>query len=281
MKVASGFACAGVIFAALGADYYFQTVYVTGALIFILAIGSAIEFCSMLRKKGIYLPELLIVATVGMVTLFPILCEIKAEFSFELFLTTISLILVFGVIGAYAITLTKKPVPEGALSVAFTVLGLLHIGLGFCFFAAHLLMDIEGPRIALVALFIFVVKANDILAYLLGSTFGRKGTLSPISPNKSIEGSLFGFLGGIGISVLVGYLFGLPDFKIWKAVVYGVVVGPLSQVGDLAESMLKRYCGVKDSSSIIPASGGLFDFADCFLLAAPASYFLTLLLSRF
>ncbi|MCX7704165.1 MAG: phosphatidate cytidylyltransferase [Planctomycetota bacterium] len=270
-KVASGFGCAFVVLAALGIDYFLKTMYATGALILFLAVASTVEFSSIFARKGVRLPSVFLVVTVSA----PLLLLLSSSAETEEFFFWLPFFISAVLIGAYALSLLNNPTPEGALTAAFTLTGFLHLGLGFIFFAAHLFIppaSSANPYVGWLALFIFVVKANDILGYILGSSFGRRGTLHPISPNKSIEGSLFGFFGGIGISLLVWYLFALPNFSIWKASLFGVIVGPLSQASDLAESLLKRYCGTKDSGSLIPASGGFFDFADCFLLPAPASY---------
>ena len=270
VKVASGLGCAVVVFGVLGIDYFTEAAYATNALILLLAVGSSLEFCNIMAKKGIFIPRTILVsATVALV--------LSAALGGEVFLLFVTApLLAVVLLGTYLLALSREVKASTATDVAFTLTGVLHLGFGFAFFSVLSSLppgSTSAPYIGWTALFIFVVKANDILGYLLGSKFGRR-KLHPISPNKSVEGSLIGLFGGMGISVFVWYLFGLEGFDIIGALAFGLVVGVLAQAGDLAESLLKRFCGVKDSGSIIPASGGFFDFSDCFLLASPAAYLL-------
>lgn len=272
VKVLSGLGCAIAVLVVLSIDYATKTAYATSIFILILAVGSSFEFCNMLMRKGISISRpLLVTATTALVlAASPILGG--EDGLFVVLPMLCSLVLV----SAYLIILSGKARADAGIDVAFTFTGFLHLGVGFSFFCVLSTLhpgSATEPYIGWTALFIFVVKANDILGYLLGSVFGRS-RLHPISPNKSVEGSLFGLFGGTAISLLTWYLFGLYGFGVLKALSFGLVIGALAQTGDLAESLLKRYCRVKDSGSIMPASGGFFDFADCFLLAAPAAYIL-------
>jgi len=129
-------------------------------------------------------------------------------------------------------------------------------------------------------LFIIVVAAfNDIFAYFGGKTLGKHLLAPRVSPKKTIEGSLFGLVGG----VIAGYIFKLlflPSFIAgWQLVLLIVVVAAASQLGDLAESKLKRFCGIKDSSNILPGHGGLLDRIDGYLFAIPVFISMTYLLN--
>ncbi len=129
-------------------------------------------------------------------------------------------------------------------------------------------------------LFIIVVAAfNDIFAYFGGKTFGRHLLAPRVSPKKTVEGSFFGLVGGI----IAGYIFKLmflPTFIAgWHLVLLIVVIAAASQLGDLAESKLKRFCGIKDSSNILPGHGGLLDRIDGYLFAIPVFIGMTYLLN--
>ena len=90
-----------------------------------------------------------------------------------------------------------------------------------------------------------------------------------ISPNKSWEGALLGFLFAI-LTMLLAKLIVL-DFLSWtNVIVLGIIIGIIGQLGDLVESSIKRDAGIKDSSSIIPGHGGIFDRFDSLLFSAPA-----------
>jgi len=109
----------------------------------------------------------------------------------------------------------------------------------------------------------------DSAAFFGGNALGKHKLFSRISPNKSWEGSLFGFVFAI-LTMLLAKLVVL-DFLSWtNVIVLGIIIGIIGQLGDLVESSIKRDAGVKDSSSIIPGHGGIFDRFDSLLFSAPA-----------
>lgn len=156
----------------------------------------------------------------------------------------------------------------GASFFAITYLGLL------CSFILKIRI-LWGPVVLLF--FIFTVKASDIGAYTIGRLFGKHKLCPRISPGKTWEGLggaiLFGAVVSIGISSSCGIM------SVMSAAIFGAVFGILGQMGDLAESMLKRDAVVKDSSASVPGFGGLLDVIDSPLATAPAALLaLTLLL---
>lgn len=140
----------------------------------------------------------------------------------------------------------------------------------------------NGP--SLVLFLLLVVWAGDTAAYYVGRSWGRHRLAPRISPNKSWEGSIASVAG----SVLVALgLLGLAEFLArrnsvilsysdeawWYWVALAVLVNVAAQVGDLAESALKRSAGVKDSGSLLPGHGGVLDRIDALLVAAPALWY--------
>ena len=125
-----------------------------------------------------------------------------------------------------------------------------------------------GPWVLL--LFVFTVKSSDIGAYTLGRLYGKHKMTPTISPGKTWEGLfgalLFGTLVSIGFSAVCDIMPFLP------AAIFGAVFGVLGQLGDLAESMIKRDAALKDSSSRIPGFGGLLDVIDSPLATGPAAF---------
>ena len=122
---------------------------------------------------------------------------------------------------------------------------------------------------------LFLIWASDIGAYAAGKTFGKHKMAPSISPGKTWEGWAGGFLLTLLVGWALGYL--LPDLPLTHRLVAAGVVAVFAPLGDLAESMLKRSVGVKDSGSIMPGHGGLLDRFDAFLLVLPVLALLQLL----
>lgn len=129
---------------------------------------------------------------------------------------------------------------------------------------------IKEPAYNAVIYIIVLIWACDIFAYFGGKFFG-KHQLSPISPKKTWEGAISGFIMTIVSSLLLKYFYA-DSISVLDAVMLGIIVGVLGQVGDLFESFLKRFAGVKDSSAIIPGHGGILDRFDSLLFSAPICY---------
>jgi phosphatidate cytidylyltransferase len=140
----------------------------------------------------------------------------------------------------------------------------------------------NGP--SLVVFLLFAVWAGDIVALYVGRMWGERKLAPSISPNKTWAGAIGSVLGSVlvtgglyGLSVgLAKWNFGRLSFADeagWYWLLMAVLVNVAAQVGDLAESALKRSAGVKDSGSLLPGHGGVLDRIDALLLAAPALWF--------
>ena len=116
-------------------------------------------------------------------------------------------------------------------------------------------------------------SASDTGAYAVGRLIGRHRMTPRLSPNKTWEGAAGGLLAGVAAMAVMGWLFdlGVPS---WQYLTAAVLVAVVAQLGDLAESSLKRAANVKDSGSIMPGHGGLLDRIDSILFALPAVYYL-------
>jgi phosphatidate cytidylyltransferase len=117
---------------------------------------------------------------------------------------------------------------------------------------------------------VFVVKCSDIGAYTAGRLFGRHKFSPVISPKKTWEGMAGGVFLAAVVAVAFAVIFGIMSW--WLAVGFGVVFAFLGQLGDLAESMLKRDAETKDSSNSVPGFGGILDVVDSILITAPFGY---------
>ena len=156
-----------------------------------------------------------------------------------------------------------------------TVFGALYVGLlAFVIRLGHAgppvpagaPLEVLGPERGWIVLLILAVWSYDTGAYLVGRQFGREKFLTHISPSKTYAG----LVGGIVTTTVV---VALMLFGLGQPPVHALLLGPLTalaaQAGDLAESMLKRAAGSKDSGTLIPGHGGMLDRVDSFLFAAP------------
>ena len=115
------------------------------------------------------------------------------------------------------------------------------------------------------------IWAADIGAYIMGKWFGRT-SLSLVSPKKTVEGTIFGILGSIAVAEFgASYL----DWPYWEITgfVLGLLIGLVSLLGDLTESLMKRDAGVKDSGELIPGHGGILDRTDSYVFTGPLVYY--------
>lgn len=121
---------------------------------------------------------------------------------------------------------------------------------------------------------------SDTVAYIFGKLWGRHKLYPAVSPGKSIEGSVGGVVGGVLATVGFGSLLLVPELPVAHALVLGVLGSLFGQVGDLFESMLKRSHGVKDSSALLGAHGGMLDRVDALLFVGPVVYYYNVLVLR-
>jgi phosphatidate cytidylyltransferase len=152
---------------------------------------------------------------------------------------------------------------------------------GLWLFGAFYLGGMLGHLVLLRALeqgagaVLFVVTVTwmvDSAAYFGGRRFGRHPLAPRISPKKTIEGAFAGLAGGMMTAIVVR-LWWLPELSWAESVGAGLLLGCAGQLGDLAESMFKRYAGVKDSGGWIPGHGGLLDKVDSLVFTAPTFYY--------
>ena len=135
------------------------------------------------------------------------------------------------------------------------------------YFLGHILW-VREAGVAAVLFLLAVVWAGDTAAYYVGTAFGSRPLAPRISPKKSLEGAVAGWAASVVAGGMVSLLLPTPH-GFGGGVVLAAVLNPLAQAGDLAESLLKRCAGVKDSGSLFPGHGGVLDRVDGFLLATP------------
>jgi phosphatidate cytidylyltransferase len=168
------------------------------------------------------------------------------------------------------------------VQLGVTMLGVCWIGYGLATLVA--LRDIAEPSrwgIQLVIAVLIGVWVSDSFAYLGGRLFGRRRLASEISPNKTVEGLIIGFV--IGAMVVFFALYDEPSadpISALNALEFAVAVAAASPIGDLFESYLKRDMGIKDTGRLLGGHGGMLDRIDGLLFAGAAAYFVALAISR-
>lgn len=163
------------------------------------------------------------------------------------------------------------------LNVAGTLMGIFYVAssLGFLLLIRELPVQFNLPYDRggdLVILTFLVIWMCDIAASIIGSLLGKHKLFERVSPNKTVEGTVAGFVIAIITAYLCQAIF-VDHLALLHAMVIGAICGSLGQVSDLTESLFKRDAAVKDSSNIIPGHGGFLDRFDSPILAAPAVYF--------
>ena len=172
----------------------------------------------------------------------------------------------FVLLAAISIT-TWRGEKDALARAAVSVFGCLYIGLPIGALIA--LRARRGPEVLFLLMLTIIV--SDTAQYYTGRMFGRRPLAPAISPKKTIEGAIGGFVFGAIALAVVG-IWWLPSMPIAMRALLGVAVVTLGIAGDLFESMLKRSAGVKDSSDLIPGHGGILDRIDALLFAAPIYY---------
>ena len=194
---------------------------------------------------------------------------------------TMAMLVVIGLLTAVIWTrgTSRKPL----VSVAITILGVMYPALVSYMYPLryhdYAIGALAGT--VLVMFPIFVTWATDTGAYAFGRMFGRHKLIPSVSPAKTYEGAI----GGLAAAVLFAWLYvtflmqPYAQLSVLPAgiILFGLAIGCVAQLGDLAESLLKRDAGVKDSSKLLPGHGGILDRFDSLLFVLPVAY---LLLSR-
>ena len=154
---------------------------------------------------------------------------------------------------------------------ALREIGVAFLGICYVAFPIGLMIPIlyyaPGDGRLWLLYLIAVTKGADVGAYFSGVLFGKKKLAVQLSPGKSWEGAIGGFIIGIAISCAF-----IPMLSVIQAIFLGGILSIFGQVGDLAASLLKRDAGVKDSNSL-PGLGGLLDLSDSLLFTTPFLYF--------
>ena len=250
-------------------DYAFDSDVGIGIL-GILAGGICLfEFYNIVEKKGF--APFKVSGIIGGVIVFLGLWLSTCEEEYKPIYSCILFPVVFWLFFVQAI---KRGVEDTIKNVSVTVFGIIYI----CFFLSFIMPIRHMPNgLNVILIVLLLTKGGDIGGYLFGRKFGRH-KFSSFSPKKTIEGASFALFCSLMIAIGLNALPGMRVMPFYLIVPFGLLVGASGIIGDLIESIIKRDMAVKDSSSAIPAFGGLLDILDSLLISIPVAYFFLILI---
>lgn len=238
--------------------------WVLAGVVLVVAVLAAYEFFAQMRVAG-HRPSLMasavVMAALVLVARFP-----------DLHL--LGLVLAASVIGTLIWQILRSPEGNPTESWALTLGGALWLGGLISYWV--LLRDLSAPfglglGTRWLILMFLVTWVNDSAAYFVGKAIGRHPCCPYLSPKKTWEGTIGGWIGGVIATMLLGHF--LVDLSWLYGLALGILVATVAPFGDLAKSMIKRQMGVKDFSNLIPGHGGMFDRIDSLLFVAPVVYY--------
>lgn len=260
--------------------FYWLTVALVAACIAV----AIVELFAILRQAG-YAPRNSTGVVVGL--LFCAAAALRPMASLDL----TGLALTLGIVLTLGLELARRDRSTSLVSWAFTFAGAAYIG--WLLSAFILLHQLNTPLLggllaplgipsgaAWVMLVLAITWIQDSAAFFVGRSIGRTPMAPILSPKKSWEGFAGGMLGSVLTAIAAVPLLGLPIGYV-TAVLIGISTGIAGPIGDLAESLIKRQVGVKDSGALIPGHGGILDRMDSLLLTAPVVYYAVLLTLAF
>lgn len=173
-------------------------------------------------------------------------------------------------IGELILTSGKKKI----IDVAVTLLGICYIPLMMLFLSVIR----ENFKLGKILIWYVFISAwgSDIFAYLVGKNFGKR-QLTKLSKGKTVEGAIAGVIGAMILSliytVVINSIFEIRISYLLVGII-SIILSIIGQIGDIGASSIKRYCGVKDFSELIPGHGGMLDRIDSVIFIAPFAYIL-------
>jgi phosphatidate cytidylyltransferase len=242
-------------------------------LLGIIAALGAREFFTLVRAEGVEPIEGPGVALAALIPL-GIHAERLGVFRLPAAATlTVALALLAGAIW------WRGPSRKPLTSVAVTVFGVLYVSatIGFAYRLRYHEYTV-GPVAGVALLFYPLVLTwlSDTAAYTFGRKLGRRKLIPDVSPGKTVEGAIAALVVAAIVSVVYSSAVLRPlshlTTTMFAALLFGVGISVVGQVGDLAESLLKRSAGVKDSGTLLPGHGGVLDRMDALYFVLPVSY---------
>jgi len=241
----------------------------TFCLLVIFFIGAALyEFFSIVEKKGLTVYKYF-GSVIGMLIPIGIFLHLGGGHA-----NLEPLFIVMACLFVFVRQFTRpEPAKDHLISIALTLFALFYISWFLSFFIK--IRYLPGGA-GLIGFLILATKSGDIGAYFVGKRFGKTPMIPRISPRKTREGAAGGLLFSVAFAAISKPLLG--DVPFYHALLLGLLLGVIAQVGDLAESLFKRDFDAKDSGRNLPGLGGVLDVIDSLLFTTPIFYFYVKLL---
>ena len=266
-----------IIVAAIGIPIGIILIYLGGLffIITIITISSIAlwEFYKLAEKRG-YPSDWILGLALGtaILTTYYIFNNFGNETSEEIFYGIVTVYLFsFLLVPLYLLFNDKKGHYLARIGVVFT--GFFYISLPF--FCLVLLRDLDNGFYYTILTFASIWVC-DSAAYFIGRKFGKHKLMPSVSPQKSIEGAIAGFIASSIFFVILSNYF-IADIPLHLSIVLGIIIGIFGQIGDLIESKFKRDADIKDSSNIIPGHGGVLDRFDSIIFVVPFVFIILIL----
>ena len=187
---------------------------------------------------------------------------------------TIEEVFFFFVLGIATLTLfTRRPLVEVLPAAGISASGFILVAFPLSFAVPLHGTGAEGPALLLFAM--VIIWVSDTAAYFVGRSIGKHALAPKLSPNKTWEGTVAGFLGSVAVAFAFVPWVNVPLVHLLGMAAVGNIAG---QVGDLLESGYKRSAGIKDSGSLLPGHGGVLDRIDALILAIPVVWYYWILI---
>ncbi|HEX4347783.1 MAG TPA: phosphatidate cytidylyltransferase [Vicinamibacterales bacterium] len=248
---------------------WFSTAFIFFIVAEVLLLVAFGEYASLARANGIAIPEA--PAALGAV----LTAATFSRTAFSVPWLSIDIVLLVSLIALAVFSMIRWDGGNGALAfVSASLFPCFYLGLP----VGTMIYLRETAGYKALFLLVLTVAVSDSMQYFTGRAIGRHPLAAAISPKKTIEGAVGGFLfGGMFLAVLGNWW--LPQMGVVMRAVLGAAIVAAGIAGDLFESMLKRSAGVKDSSALIPGHGGILDRLDALLFAAPVYYYFVMRLA--
>lgn len=236
--------------------YYYGDIFLLTFLL-VLSLACALELTKMLKNKSIN-----IMISVVPLTAFLTFLTASYNIKYSIYLLFISL-LIFS-----AEDIFKNRIEGSIKRISSSLMIMIYCGISLgLVYQVH---SLPNGRFLLPILSI-LIWLTDTAAYFVGMSLGKHRGIFKVSPKKSVEGFIGGFVSAMLFALLAHFL--KPEiFHLSTSLLMGLTIGTVGQFGDLFESLLKRDRNIKDSSNFIPGHGGILDRFDSFIIAIPVFY---------